>query len=90
VLDVAATPPVGQAVAIGEASRSLGYAVTSALSGGEALAQSADVHDGPLASARLRRRLLRYAGGDDIARATALAQGLVDRARSTPRPSAIS
>jgi hypothetical protein len=77
-LDLTATPPARTAVAIGSASRSLGYAASPALTGGSGLASDPMSFSASLSTLRLRGSLFRHAGMD-VATATATAQATTDR-----------
>jgi phage protein D len=78
VLDTTTEPPSRSPVAIGAASRSLGYAATAALTGGAGLANDPMGFSNSLSMLRLRGSLFRHAGLD-VGRAKAVAQAQTDR-----------
>lgn len=77
VLDVSVSPPTRQAVAVGSASRSLGYARSPDLSGGDAISGNPESYTSDLTDLHIRGTIA-HDPGLDAASAGAIAQGLVD------------
>jgi hypothetical protein len=77
ILDVSVSPPMRRAIAAGSASRSLGFARSPGLSGGDAISDNPEGYTSDLSGLHVRGTI---AGdpGLDAATAGAIAQGLVD------------